>query len=247
MPKNAKDLKRLIDPSKLPEHIAIIMDGNGRWALKRNKARIEGHKAGIKAVEEVIEASRRLGIKFLTLYSFSKENWGRPKEEVCALMRLLYTYLGKEWKNLMKYKIRLNAIGNLDDLPYYVRRRLRTVMEKTKNNDEMVLTLALSYGGRDEILRAVNKILKEGRKEVSEEEFRKFLDTSEIPDPDLLIRTSGEMRISNFLLYQLAYTELYITDKYWPDFRKADFYRAIIDYQKRERRFGLTSKQVREK
>jgi len=242
-----KNLKKFIDPSNLPQHIAIIMDGNGRWAQKRNKSRIEGHRAGAKSVKEVVEACRKLGIKFLTLYSFSKENWGRPKEEVNALMRLLYQYLGNQFKNLMKHKIRLNAIGNLDDLPGYVKKRLSRVMEKTKNNDGMVLTLALSYSGRDEILRTVNKVLKEGKKEISEEEFKKFLDTSEIPDPDLLIRTGGEMRVSNFLLYQIAYTELYITDIYWPDFRKDELYKAIIDYQKRERRFGLTSEQIRRK
>jgi len=241
------DLKKLIDHSNLPRHIATIMDGNGRWAQKRNKSRIEGHRAGAKSVKEVVETCSKLGIKFLTLYSFSKENWGRPKEEVNALMRLLYTYLGSQYKNLMKHKIKLNAIGNLEALPGYVRKRLKSVMEKTVSNDGMVLTLALSYSGRDEILRAVNKALKEGKKEVSEEEFRKFLDTSGIPDPDLLIRTGGEMRISNFLLYQIAYTELYITETYWPDFRKDELYRAIIDYQKRERRFGLTSEQIRKK
>jgi len=242
-----RDLKNLIDPSRLPTHIAIIMDGNGRWARERNKNRIEGHKAGAKSVKEIVETARELGIKFLTLYSFSKENWGRPKEEVRGLMRLLYNYLGKQVKNLMKHNIKLNAIGDLDDLPLYVRKRLNRVMEKTKNNDGMVLTLALSYSGRNEILRAVNKALREGRKGLSDEEFRKYLDTAEIPDPDLLIRTGGEMRISNFLLYQIAYTEFYITKTYWPDFKKNEFYRAIIDYQKRERRFGLTSDQIRKK
>lgn len=241
-----RELKKLIDPSKLPQHIAIIMDGNGRWAKKRNKSRIEGHKAGIKSVKEVVEVSRKLGIKFLTLYAFSKENWGRPKEEVYALMNLLYGYLGSEYKRLMKHRIKLKVIGNIYDLPKYVQRRLLSIMRKTEKNDGMTVTLALSYSGRDEILRAVNKALKE-KKEISEDEFRKFLDTAEIPDPDFLIRTSGEMRISNFLLYQIAYTELYITKVYWPDFRKDEFYKAIIDYQKRERRFGLTSEQIREK
>jgi undecaprenyl diphosphate synthase len=242
-----RDLKKLIDPSNLPRHVAIIMDGNGRWAQKRNKSRLEGHKAGAKSVKEIVETAKELGIKFLTLYSFSKENWGRPKKEVNALMKLLYNYLGSQVKNLMKHNIKLNAIGDLDDLPLYVRKRLREVMEKTRNNDGMVLTLALSYSGRNEILRAVNKVLKEGKKEITEEEFRKYLDTAGIPDPDLLIRTGGEMRISNFLLYQIAYTEFYITRTFWPDFRKREFYKAIIDYQKRERRFGLTSEQIRKK
>jgi undecaprenyl diphosphate synthase len=242
-----RDLKKLIDPSNLPRHVAIIMDGNGRWAQKRNKSRLEGHKAGAKSVKEIVETAKELGIKFLTLYSFSKENWGRPKKEVNGLMKLLYNYLGSQVKNLMKHNIKLNAIGDLDDLPLYVRKRLREVMEKTRNNDGMVLTLALSYSGRNEILRAVNKVLKEGKKEITEEEFRKYLDTAGIPDPDLLIRTGGEMRISNFLLYQIAYTEFYITKTFWPDFRKREFYKAIIDYQKRERRFGLTSEQIRKK
>jgi undecaprenyl diphosphate synthase len=242
-----RDLKKLIDPSNLPRHVAIIMDGNGRWAQKRNKSRLEGHKAGAKSVKEIVETAKELGIKFLTLYSFSKENWGRPKKEVNGLMKLLYNYLGSQVKNLMKHNIKLNAIGDLDDLPLYVRKRLREVMEKTRNNDGMVLTLALSYSGRNEILRAVNKVLKEGKKEITEEEFRKYLDTAGIPDPDLLIRTGGEMRISNFLLYQIAYTEFYITRTFWPDFRKREFYKAIIDYQKRERRFGLTSEQIRKK
>jgi undecaprenyl diphosphate synthase len=242
-----RDLKKLIDPSNLPRHVAIIMDGNGRWAQKRNKSRLEGHKAGAKSVKEIVETAKELGIKFLTLYSFSKENWGRPKKEVNGLMKLLYNYLGSQVKNLMKHNIKLNAIGDLDDLPLYVRKRLREVMEKTRNNDGMVLTLALSYSGRNEILRAVNKVLKEGKKEITDEEFRKYLDTAGIPDPDLLIRTGGEMRISNFLLYQIAYTEFYITRTFWPDFRKREFYKAIIDYQKRERRFGLTSEQIRKK
>jgi undecaprenyl diphosphate synthase len=242
-----RDLKKLIDHSNLPRHVAIIMDGNGRWAQKRNKSRLEGHKAGAKSVKEIVETAKELGIKFLTLYSFSKENWGRPKKEVNGLMKLLYNYLGSQVKNLMKHNIKLNAIGDLDDLPLYVRKRLREVMEKTRNNDGMVLTLALSYSGRNEILRAVNKVLKERKKEITDEEFRKYLDTAGIPDPDLLIRTGGEMRISNFLLYQIAYTEFYITRTFWPDFRKREFYKAIIDYQKRERRFGLTSEQIRKK
>lgn len=241
-----RELKEKIDPSRLPRHIAIIMDGNGRWAKKKGKNRIEGHKAGIKSVRETVEACRKLGIKFLTLYSFSKENWGRPKEEVNALMKLLYLYLKTEYKKLMKHGIRLNAIGALSDLPRYVQRRLRSVMKKTEKNDEMVVTLALSYGGRDEIVRAVNKILKEGKKEITEHEFRMYLDTKDIPDPDLVIRTSGEMRLSNFLLYQIAYSEFYTTPVYWPDFRKEHLYKAIIDYQKRERRFGLTSEQIKE-
>jgi undecaprenyl diphosphate synthase len=239
-----------IDKEKLPHHIAIIMDGNGRWAKKQNLNRISGHLKGVDAVREAVTFCRELGIKVLTLYAFSIENWQRPREEVAALMKLLKEYLLKECEEMIKNNIRLSAIGRLEDLPSDVRAALNETMKKTEKCDGMTLNLALSYGGRSEILHAVHGILSDLRKnrikenEIDLSSFPQYLWTRGLPDPDLLIRTSGESRISNFLLYQIAYTELYLTDTLWPDFNREELLKAIADYQSRERRFGLTSEQI---
>jgi undecaprenyl diphosphate synthase len=239
-----------IDKERLPRHIAIIMDGNGRWAKKKVLNRISGHVKGVKAVREVVTACRELGIKALTLYAFSIENWRRPAEEVRALMELLKEYLQKECPEMVQNNIRLNAIGRIEDLPRDVRTILQETKKKTETCDGMILNLALSYGGRSEILHAVQGIISDLQKgkikpeEMTVQRFSQYLWTHGIPDPDLLIRTSGEFRISNFLLWQIAYTELYVTDTLWPDFDRKELLRAIADYQSRERRFGLTSEQV---
>ena len=236
--------KENIDPHNLPEHVAVIMDGNGRWAKKKGAARIFGHRNAIEAVRHVIEGTGELGIKFLTLYAFSTENWGRPKEEVDALMELLVNTLQKEINLLHKNKVRLRTIGDINQLPLNCRENLREAMEATKRNTGLTLMIALNYSGRWEIIKAVKEIsekVKSGElkaEEIDEQLFSSHLETTEVPDPELLIRTSGEMRISNFLLWQIAYTEIYITQKLWPDFRKEDLYEAICEYQKRERRFG---------
>ncbi|MCB4792377.1 MAG: isoprenyl transferase [Elusimicrobia bacterium] len=231
-------LKEKIDLSKLPRHIAIIMDGNGRWAKKRKLPRVFGHRAGIKSVRETVETCAELKIEVLTLYAFSTENWSRPKTEVNALMALLKLYLMKEFDNLMRNDIRLNAIGDILGLPEAPRKELLGIMEKTRTNKGLVLNLALNYGGRQEILNAVTGMIKDKVEKADEGTFKKYLYTSLFPDPDLLIRTSGEMRLSNFLLWQSAYTELYITEVLWPEFRAKNLYEAISDYQKRERRYG---------
>ncbi len=234
-------LVKQIDFSRLPQHIAIIMDGNGRWAKKRRLPRVGGHRAGSESVREVIETCGRVGVKFLTLYAFSKENWKRPKKEVATLWRLLENYLKKEDKVLVKNKFRLKVIGQRDSIPAPVRRELERVEELTKNNERLTIVLALNYGGRAEIVDAVRRILKERvfeRDGLDEEKFSCYLYTADIPDPDLLIRTSGELRVSNFLLWQIAYSEIWITKELWPDFRKKHLLQAIIDYQRRERRFG---------
>jgi undecaprenyl diphosphate synthase len=239
-----------IDKDKLPTHIAIIMDGNGRWAKKKLLNRISGHKKGVDAVREVVTTCRELGIKILTLYAFSIENWKRPKEEVKALMGLLIDYLLKERGEMIKNNIRLSAIGRLEDLPPAVQATLQETMKMTKHCDGMTLNLALSYGGRSEILHAVQRVLSDFQKktikpeEIDQERFSQYLWTWGLPDPDLLIRTSGEFRISNFLLWQIAYTELYVTETLWPDFNREELLKAIADYQSRERRFGLTSEQL---
>ena len=244
--------KEKIDTTRLPEHIAIIMDGNGRWAKAQGKHRIFGHKNGVKAVREVTEGCAEIGVKHLTLYAFSTENWNRPKMEVSALMELLFLTIGKEIKTLQKNNIRLNAIGHLHNLPESNRKALTEVMEATKNNTRMTLTLALSYGSREELTEAAKKIaidFKAGRitlDEISQQIMGDHLYTKGMPDPELMIRTSGEHRISNFLLWQLAYTELYFTEKFWPEFTKNDLYQAIYDVQNRERRFGMTSEQINE-
>ena len=239
-----------IDKEKLPHHIAIIMDGNGRWAKKKFLNRISGHTRGVNAVREVVTACRELGINVLTLYAFSIENWRRPADEVNALMGLLKEYLQKECEEMVQNNIRLNAIGRIEDLPLDVQAALQETKKKTEHCDGMILNLALSYGGRSEILHAVQGILSDLQKgkvkleEITISRFPEYLWTHGIPDPDLLIRTSGEYRISNFLLWQIAYTELYITDTLWPDFDRKELLKAIAHYQSRERRFGLTSEQL---
>jgi undecaprenyl diphosphate synthase len=239
-----------IDKEKLPRHIAIIMDGNGRWAKKKNLNRISGHIKGVDAVREIVTACRELGIKVLTLYAFSIENWRRPKDEVGALMGLLMEYLFKEREEMVQNNIRLSAIGRIEDLPLEVQNTLRETSKKTEQCDGMILNLALSYGGRSEILHAVQGILSDFQKgkikpeEVNLQRFSQYLWTRGIPDPDLLIRTSGEFRISNFLLWQIAYTELYVTETLWPDFDRKELLKAIAAYQSRERRFGLISEQL---
>jgi len=222
----------------LPKHIAVVMDGNGRWARKRGLPRIFGHRKAIKSVNEIVEASAELGIKVLTLYSFSTENWSRPKKEVDALMGLLRKYLRSELGKLNKNNIRLNVIGDFSKLPQSTKEELVKVIRLTEKNTGLLLILALNYGGRQEIVRAFNLLSESGSKSIEESDINDNLYTKGLPDPDLLIRTSGEKRLSNFLLWQLAYTELYFTDVLWPDFCKQDLLEAIIEFQKRERRFG---------
>lgn len=239
-----------LDKDNIPRHVAIIMDGNGRWARKRLMNRINGHRRGMEAVKNVVMASRELGVKYLTLYAFSTENWRRPKEEVRALMSLLGKYLRSELTLMIENDIKLISIGNIDNIPKDEKQVLLNAIEKTKENKGMVLNLALSYGGRSEILNATRELadkVKKGELESSEIDtavFSSHLLTSEMPDPDLLIRTSGEMRISNFLLWQVAYAELYFTNTLWPDFNKEELFKAIKEYQSRERRFGKTGDQV---
>ncbi len=239
-----------MDFNKLPRHIAIIMDGNGRWAKKHTIGRIRGHEKGVQAVKTTVRACLEIGIKYLTLFAFSMENWNRPDEEVQALMSLLEKYLDKETKQLNKQGIRLEIIGDLDLLNPSLKAKVLQAREETKNNERMILNMALSYGGRDEIVNAVKKIIREIRENkinienINKGFFSNYLYTAGLPDPDLLIRTSGEYRISNFLLWQMAYTELYFTNILWPDFTKEHLLKAIATYQKRERRFGLTSEQI---
>jgi undecaprenyl diphosphate synthase len=228
------------------------MDGNGRWATLQGKSRIEGHRRGKTSVRVIVETTRKLGIPFLTLFAFSTENWLRPQDEVHALMGLLETYLIAEQPKMMRYGIRLKAIGNRDRLPLNVRRTLEDVIELTQRNTRMTVVLALSYSGRDEIVRMVNKIRRRvlagefQSSDVEEEIVSAHMDTPDIPDPDLLIRTSGEMRISNFYLWQIAYTELYVTPTLWPDFREQEYFQALQEYQRRRRRFGRTDEQISE-
>lgn len=244
-------MKQQIDVNNLPKHIAIIMDGNGRWAKKQGAARVFGHKNAIKAVRDTTEACAELGVKYLTLYAFSTENWSRPKEEVNALMQLLVSTIRSETQTLTKNNVRLFTIGNIETLPKSCQKELQEAIDITKNNTGLHLVLALSYSGRWEILEAVRKITSEVEKgnlqadSITDEVFAQYLNTKNIPDPELLIRTSGEMRISNFLLWQIAYSELYISDILWPDFRREHLYEAITTYQKRERRFGKISEQVK--
>lgn len=243
-------LSEEIDKSRIPQHVAIIMDGNGRWAKKQGALRIFGHQNAIKSVRDVIEAGSELKIKYLTLYAFSTENWSRPKEEVNALMELLVSTLRSEVEELHKNNIRLATIGNIADLPAVCQQQLQESKDITAKNTGLTLVLALSYSGRWEIMEAIKKIteeVKEGSllsENINEEIVSSHLTTRNIPDPELLIRTSGELRISNFLLWQIAYSELYITEVLWPDFRKEHLYEAIKDFQKRERRFGKTSEQI---
>jgi undecaprenyl diphosphate synthase len=246
------DLKEQIDKDILPTHVAVIMDGNGRWAQKKGNQRIFGHKNGVKAVRDTVEGAAEIGVKFLTLYAFSTENWSRPKQEVDALMSLLVSTINSETDTLIKNNVRLLTIGDINGLPKSVGNNLKELIEKTANNTGLSLVLALNYSARWEIVNAVQQVVKEFEKnpfnvsEISNEFFEKYLNTKDIPDPDLLIRTSGEYRISNFLIWQIAYTELYFTEVLWPDFRRQDLYNAIIDYQKRERRFGKTSEQIKQ-
>jgi len=236
-----EDLARQLDFSRLPQHVAIIMDGNGRWARRRKLPRIEGHRAGAKAVQEAVESCARIGVRFLTLYAFSKENWKRPRREVARLWKLLEDYLRKEDKELVKNRIRLMVIGQREEIPESTQKELRRVEELTKDFSRLTVILALNYSGRAEIVDAAKRILNEGGVEASrldEETFSRHLYTASLPDPDLLIRTSGELRVSNFLLWQIAYSEIWITQDYWPDFRRKHILQALVDYQKRERRFG---------
>lgn len=245
-----KSFKENIDINKLPKHIAIIMDGNGRWALSHGMDRVNGHFEGVNSVREVAEAAAEIGVKYLTLYTFSTENWNRPQDEVDALMSLFVETIVKELPTLQKNNIKLEAIGDLQSLPEENYDKLKYTMNETAQNDRMTLVLAISYSSRWEILKAVKDIAQEtasGKTTISdidEKLFDKHLATAGTPDPDLLIRTSGEYRISNYLLWQIAYSELYFTDVLWPDFRKEELYKAIVNYQNRERRFGMTSEQI---
>jgi undecaprenyl diphosphate synthase len=248
---NQMNLLDSIDTTNLPKHLAIIMDGNGRWAKQQGMLRAFGHENGTKSVKSTVENCAKLGIQHLTLYAFSTENWNRPKLEVDTLMKLLINSLKKEVETLTKNNIRLNSIGNTDRLPKSAQKELHEVIEKTKNNNRMTLTLALSYGSREEILNAVKKIASKVKNNIisvdtiDESIINNHLYTHDLPDVDLVIRTSGEHRVSNFLLWQIAYAEFYFTDVLWPDFSEENLYEAIISYQKRERRFGKTSEQIK--
>jgi undecaprenyl diphosphate synthase len=243
--------KEQIQADRIPQHVAIIMDGNGRWAKRQGLARMFGHRQGVETVHRITEAAAELGISYMTLYAFSTENWNRPKEEVDALMALLVDTIAKETPTLMKNNIRLQTIGDLSRLPQITRERFVACIEETSVNTGLTLVIALSYSARWELIQAARKIataVKDGNllvEDINEEIISGYLTTSDMPDPDLLIRTSGELRISNFLLWQLAYSELYFTNCLWPEFTTEEFYRAIVDYQSRERRFGKTSEQVR--
>ncbi len=243
--------ERRIRPDAIPRHVAIIMDGNGRWAEGRGLSRNEGHRAGLESVREVVRAAHELGVGVLTLYAFSSENWNRPKLEVEELMRLLDHYIGVELEEVMRNGIRVRAMGRLERVPPHTRRKLEDAIRRTRDNTEMQLVFALSYGGRQEIVDAARRLLRDfelGKLAVDhldEKTFAEYLYEPDLCDPDLLIRTGGEARISNFLLWQLAYTELWVTDLMWPDFRKDHLVQAVIEYQSRERRFGLTGAQVR--
>ncbi|MDD3891694.1 MAG: isoprenyl transferase [Bacteroidales bacterium] len=237
-----------INRERLPKHVAIIMDGNGRWAKQKGKPCIFGHQSGTNAVRATIEAAAEIGVEYLTLYAFSTENWKRPRMEVEALMALLITAINDELDNLVKNEIKLNIIGDIGQLPVSVQKKINVALNATKGCNKMTLTIALSYSGRWEILEAVKRIIKNNPsldiEALTEAKFSKYLSTNNLPDPELLIRTSGEYRLSNFLLWQLAYAELYFTKALWPDFNKEEFFGAIIDFQGRERRFGKTSEQL---
>jgi undecaprenyl diphosphate synthase len=246
------DLKSLIDKNKIPSHIAIIMDGNGRWAKQRGSFRIFGHQNAITSVRDSTESCAELGVQYLTLYAFSTENWSRPKEEVTALMELLVATIQGEISTLKKNNVRLQVIGDFESLPVHCQESLQAGISETSVNTGLVLTLALSYSGRWDITRAAKRIAEAvaagtlSPDQINEQTIKSFLSTASIPDPELMIRTSGELRLSNFLLWELAYAELYITETLWPDFKKEDLYKAVLDYQKRERRFGKTSEQLNE-
>jgi undecaprenyl diphosphate synthase len=233
-------LARQVNFERLPAHVAIIMDGNGRWAAQRHLPRVEGHRAGIDAVRDTVETAARLGIKVLTLYAFSKENWKRPVAEVSTLMLLLKRYLRSELNTLLRNEIRFSVIGRMESLAPDIQEELRTAIDRTSRNSGMLFNIALNYGGRTEIVDAARRAIESGLRadELTEERFSKFLYTAGQPDPDLLIRTSGEMRVSNYLLWQIAYAEIYVTDTLWPDFRRQHLLEAVLAYQKRERRYG---------
>ncbi len=247
------ELLEEIKSKAVPKHIAIIMDGNGRWAKKQGKERVFGHQNALDAVRDTVEAAAEAGVKYLTLYAFSTENWNRPESEVQALMELLVTAINQELPTLQKNEIRLTTIGDTDGLPKKTRDELQVAIDKTAHNNRMELVLALSYSARWEILNAVKNIIQDVKQnkldenELTEECFSHYLSTHDIPDPELMIRTSGEYRVSNFLLWQLAYSEFYFLDKLWPDFRKRDLFQAISDFQNRERRFGKTGDQIKKK
>ncbi|MBR5983412.1 MAG: isoprenyl transferase [Bacteroidales bacterium] len=245
------NLLEQIDRSKLPQHVAFIMDGNGRWAKKRGMMRLFGHKNGVKTVKEILNAAGDLGIRYVTVYAFSTENWNRPADEVSGIMGLLSSAIDDEIENMMKNGVRVKMIGEMDRLPKYLREKVAYVIERTKNNSKLDFIVALSYSGRWDIVEATKKIARDCAERkispdnINSDMFSHYLSTDGIPDPELMVRTSGESRISNFLLYQLAYSELYFTDVLWPDFNREELYKALISYQNRERRFGKTSEQVK--
>ena len=238
MTKSEKELLSKLDKSRIPKHVAIIMDGNGRWAKRRGLPRMAGHRKGINRLREIVPAAKDYGIKILTIFAFSTENWNRPKKEIRGLFKALERYLRDEVEELQKNSIHLQSIGRLERLPSFLQKELSRVEKITRHNKGIILNLALNYGGRSDIVDAVKKIIANRPEKIDEETFSKYLSTSGQPDPDLLIRTSGEMRISNFLLWQLAYSELWMTPTLWPDFKNENLLQAIMDYQKRERRFG---------
>jgi undecaprenyl diphosphate synthase len=243
--------ERLKRSGPIPAHVAIIMDGNGRWAKAHGLPRVAGHREGVRSVRDIVEAASQIGVRVLTLYTFSTENWKRPKNEVSALMKLILSTIRREVTGLVKNNVKVTAMGALDRLPPDAKKSFDEAIERTMSNTGLIMNLALSYGSREEILRAVRKIAEAVRQgdmkpeDIRSETIEGFLDSAGLPDPDLLIRTSGEFRISNFLLWQIAYTEIHVTDVLWPDFRRPDLYRAIDDYQRRERRFGRVSEQLK--
>jgi len=249
-PEDKEMQSNMLEAGNIPNHIAVIMDGNGRWAVERNLPRISGHSEGIESVRDIVKASSQIGIKYLTLYAFSIENWNRPVAEVTGLMNLLEHFLRKEIDDLHKNNVRLVSIGKFSSLPKEIQKQLSMGIEKTAENTGLTLTLALSYSGRWDIVRAVQMIgldIRRGKvspEDINEDLFASYLNTKDITEPDLLIRTSGEMRLSNFMLWEMAYGEIYISNKFWPEFRRNDLYEAINDYQHRERRFGKTSSQI---
>lgn len=238
------ELKNKIDLDRVPKHVAIIMDGNGRWAKKRFLPRTAGHQEGMKRVIEIVEVAEKLNIKYLSLYAFSTENWKRPKEEIDGLMKLLVQYIRIELDRIHKNNVKIQTMGDLNKLPKFAKKEVERAIEKTKNNTKMILNIGLNYGGRDEIVRGIKNLLEDYKmgklkeEDIDEEIFKNYLYTNSLPDPDLLIRPSGELRLSNFMLYQIAYTEFWFSHIYWPDFKEEEFYKAIIDYQRRNRRFG---------
>ncbi len=243
-------IKEKLDPNRIPQHVAVIMDGNGRWAKQRGKDRLEGHHQGAKAARTTVEAAAEIGVKYITLYAFSMENWNRPKDEVAGLMSLLLSSIASQLSDLIKNNIRLKIIGDTSLLPPDVFAQVNQAVQKSQNNTGLTAIIALSYGSRNEIVNAVKNIVADYKshpqdiEKFTEEDFANYLYTKDIPDPELLVRTSGELRISNFLLWQLSYSELYFTNVLWPDFSKEDFFEAVYNYQQRERRFGKTSQQI---